>query len=203
FRLGLFKIRMFTAGNLAGFLIALARGGLQFMLIIWLQGIWLPLHGYSYEVTPLWAGIYTMPLMVGFLVTGPLSGALSDRFGARLFSTGGALLTALGFILLTFLPGDFNQWCFSAPNTTSVMNALPPDARGVGSGMRGTFQNAGTMVSMAFFFSVLTAGLAASLPGVMYAGLTQHGLPAQIAHHIASLPPIGVLFAAFLGYNPM
>jgi MFS family permease len=217
FRLELFKIRMFTLGNVSGFLAALSRGGLQFMLIIWLQGIWLPLHGYSFDETPLWAGIYTMPLLIGFVVTGPLSGWLSDRFGARAFATGGMLITAVGFLLLTFLPGDFNQWIFfallafmgigmgffAAPNTTSIMNAVPPETRGVASGMRGTFQNAGQMVSIAFFFSVLTAGLASSLPGVMYSGLTQYGLPGALAHQISQTPPIGVLFAAFLGYNPM
>ena len=217
FRLELFKIRMFTAGNISGFLSSLARGGLQFMLIVWLQGIWLPLHGYSFADTPLWAGIYTMPLLAGFIVTGPISGWLSDHFGARAFATGGMLISAIGFVLLTFLPGDFNQWVFFAlllfmgvgmglfvaPNTTSIMNAVPPESRGVASGMRGTFQNAGQMVSIAFFFSVLTAGLASSLPDVMYRGLTQQGLPAALSHQIAGLPPIGVLFAAFLGYNPM
>jgi len=187
------------------------------MLIIWLQGIWLPLHGYAYTDTPLWAGIYTMPMMAGFMLTGPLAGWLSDRFGPRLFATAGMLLTAIGFVLLTLLPGDFNQWVFfalltlmglgmglfAAPNTISIMNAAPPQARGVASGMRGTFQNAGMMVSMAFFFSILTAGLAARLPSVMFQGLTSQGLPASLARGIAHLPPISVLFAAFLGFNPL
>jgi MFS family permease len=217
FHLELFKIRAFSAGNLSNFLGSLARGGLQFMLIIWLQGIWLPLHGYSYADTPLWAGIYTMPMMAGFMLTGPVAGTLSDRLGARLFATAGMAITSVGFILLTLLPGDFNQWVFfalllvmgvgmglfAAPNTTSIMNAVPPQARGAASGMRGTFQNAGMMVSMAFFFSILTAGLAANLPRVMYQGLTANGLPAALANTISHLPPIGVLFAAFLGFNPM
>jgi len=217
FRLDLFKIRMFSAGNISGLLSSLARGGLQFMLIIWLQGIWLPLHGFSFASTPLWAGIYTVPMLVGFIVSGPISGALSDRFGARAFATGGMLITAVGFVLLTFLPGDFNKipffalllligvgmGLFSAPNTTSIMNAVPAQARGVASGMRATFQNAGTMLSITFFFSILIAGLAANLPSVMYKGLAHNGLPSAVAHQIANLPPIGVLFAAFLGYNPM
>ncbi len=217
FDLDLFKIRMFSAGNLSGFLSALARGGLQFMLIIWLQGIWLPLHGYSFEVTPLWAGIYTMPLLIGFVVCGPVSGWLSDRYGSRAFATGGMAISAIGFVLMTFLPGDFDPWIFftlllfmgagmglfAAPNTTSIMNSVPPESRGVASGMRGTFLNAGNMVSMAFFFSILTAGLASSLPSVMYNGLAQNGLPSGLAHRIAGLPPISVLFAAFLGVNPM
>jgi MFS family permease len=187
------------------------------MLIIWLQGIWLPLHGYSFADTPLWAGIYTMPLLAGFIITGPISGWLSDRFGARAFATGGMLISAAGFVALTFLPGDFNQWIFfvllllmgigmglfAAPNTTSIMNSVPAEARGVASGMRGTFQNGGQMASIAFFFSVLTAGLASSLPTVMFAGLRAQGLPIALSHRIANLPPIDVLFAAFLGFNPM
>ena len=217
FHLELFKIRMFAAGNLSGFLSSLARGGLQFMLIIWLQGIWLPLHGVSYADTPLWAGIYTMPMMVGFMLSGPASGWLSDRLGARALATGGMLISMSGFLLLTLLPGDFNRWVFfalllfmgtgmglfAAPNTTSIMNAVPPQMRGAASGMIGTFQNAGMLVSMAVFFSILTVGLAARLPGVMYQGLTANGLPAVLARGISHLPPIGVLFAAFLGYNPM
>ena len=217
FRLDLFRIRAFTAGNVAGFLSSLGRGGLQFMLIVWLQGIWLPLHGFTYENTPLWAGIYTAPMIIGFVVTGPLSGALSDRFGARAFSTIAMILTAIGFVALSFLPGDFSRLpffglllflgcamgLFAAPNTTSIMNAVPGDVRGVASGMRATFQNAATMVSIAIFFSLLTAGLARHLPAVMSAGLTANGLPAAVAHRIAALPPITVLFAAFLGYNPM
>jgi len=217
FHLELFKIRMFTAGNISGFCASLARGGLQFMLIIWLQGIWLPLHGYSFEETPLWAGIYTMPMLIGFVISGPASGWLSDRFGARAFATGGMLITAAGFVALCTLPGDFNRGIFfalllilgigmglfAAPNTTSIMNSVPPEARGVASGMRGTFQNAGQMVSIAFFFSILTAGLASSLPTVMYQGLHHNGLSVALSHQISHLPPIGVLFAAFLGYNPM
>jgi MFS family permease len=217
FHLELFKIRMFAAGNLSNFLGSLARGGLQFMLVIWLQGIWLPLHGYSYADTPLWAGIYMMPMMAGFMVAGPLSGILSDRYGARLFTTGGMLITTVGFILLTTLPGDFNQWIFfalliflgvgmglfSAPNTSSVMSSVPAEMRGAASGMLATFQNAGMMMSMAVFFSILTGGLAARLPAVMERGLVANGLPAAVAQSISHLPPIGVLFAAFLGYNPM
>lgn len=217
FHLELFNIRMFAAGNLSNFLGSLARGGLQFMLVIWLQGIWLPLHGYSYADTPLWAGIYMMPMMAGFMVAGPLSGILSDRFGARRFTSGGMLVTTVGFILLTMLPGDFNKWLFfalliflgvgmglfSAPNTSSVMSSVPPEMRGAASGMLATFQNAGMMMSMAVFFSILTGGLAARLPAVMEHGLVANGLPMPVAQSIAHLPPIGVLFAAFLGYNPM
>jgi EmrB/QacA subfamily drug resistance transporter len=217
FRLRLFGIRAFAAGNASSFLASIARGGLQFMLIIWLQGIWLPLHGYDYAVAPLWAGIYLLPLLIGFICMGPLSGWLSDRFGARFFSTVGMLLQAGGFLLLTFLPANFNylwfallllvlgigQGMFSAPNTSSVMNSLPPEQRGVGSGMRATFQNAGSLASIGIFFSIVIAGLAASLPQTLTGGLTSAGVPAAAASQVAHLPPTSALFAAFLGYNPM
>lgn len=217
FRLNLFKIRMFAAGNTSSFLASIARGGLQFMLIIWLQGIWLPLHGYDYAVTPLWAGIYMLPLLVGFILMGPMSGSLSDRFGARIFSTTGMAIQAVCFLLLTFLPANFNylvfavilfilglgQGMFSAPNTTAIMNSVPADHRGVANGMRATFQNSASLVSIGIFFSIITAGLAAALPISLFSGLAQAGLPASVAHSIANLPPTAALFAAFLGYNPM
>lgn len=217
FKLQLFKIRAFAAGNASSFLASIARGGLQFMLIIWLQGIWLPLHGYDYAVAPLWAGIYLLPLLIGFVLMGPMSGWLSDRFGARVFSTTGMLIQAVGFVLLTILPANFTyiwfalilfmlgigQGMFSAPNTSSVMNSLPSDQRGAGSGMRATFQNAGSLASIGIFFSIVIAGLAASLPNTLTGGLTAAGVPEAVANQVAHLPPTSALFAAFLGYNPM
>jgi MFS family permease len=217
FHLRLFKIRMFAAGNASSFLASIARGGLQFMLVIWLQGIWLPLHGYNYDVTPLWAGIYLLPLLIGFVTMGPLSGWLSDRFGARIFSTTGMLIQTVGFILLTILPTNFNyiwfaillfilgvgQGMFSSPNTSSIMGSVPPEQRGAASGMRATFQNSGSLVSIGIFFSIVTIGLASSLPTTLFSGLTQAGVPATTATTIAHLPPTAALFAAFLGYNPM
>lgn len=217
FRLDLFKIRMFAAGNIAGFLSALGRGGLQFMLIIWLQGIWLPLHGYSFEETPLWAGIYMTPLLIGFIVMGPISGYLSDRFGARLFSTTGMLIQALGFFGLTVLPVNFNyplfavllfmlgcgSGLFASPNTSSIMSSVPPETRGVSSGMRATFQNSATLVSIGLFFSIVTVGLAAALPSTLSSGLIAYGVPVQAATTISHLPPTAALFGAFLGYNPI
>ena len=217
FQLELFRRRMFAAGNASSFLASIARGGLQFMLIIWLQGIWLPLHGYSYDVTPLWAGIYLLPLLIGFVVMGPLSGWLSDRFGARIFSTTGMVIQAVGFFLLTFLPANFDyiwfalilfmlglgQGMFSSPNTSSVMSSVPADQRGVASGMRATFQNSGSLVSIGVFFSIITAGLASALPTTLFSGLTRASVPATVATKIAHLPPTSALFAAFLGYNPM
>ncbi len=217
FRLELFKIRMFTAGNTASFLSALGRGGLQFMLIIWLQGIWLPLHGYSFEETPLWAGIYMTPLLIGFVLMGPISGYLSDRFGARVFSTVGMGVQCLGFIGLTFLPANFpypvfaalifllgcGSGLFASPNTSAIMSSVPAERRGVSSGMRATFQNSAMLVSIGLFFSIITAGLASSLPATFYAGLTQYGVPASVATQIAHLPPTSALFGAFLGYNPV
>ncbi|HEU4675895.1 MAG TPA: MFS transporter [Motilibacteraceae bacterium] len=217
FHMGLFTIRAFSAGNAAGLLASIARGGMQFMLIIWLQGIWLPLHGYDYESTPLWAGIYLLPLTLGFLVAGPLSGYLSDRYGARAFATGGLLLVALTFVGLILIPVDFPYWAFalltalngigsglfSAPNTTAIMNSVPARQRGAASGMRGTFFNSGSSLSIGIFFSLMIAGLAATLPSTLTSGLQQQGVPANVATQIGNLPPVGSLFAAFLGFNPI
>jgi MFS family permease len=217
FDLHLFAIRAFSAGNGAGLLAAIGRGGLQFMLIIWLQGIWLPLHGYNSVDTPLWAGIYMLPLTAGFLVAGPVSGWLSDRYGAKLFATGGMLITAATFAVLIFLPANFSYplfavlllingigtGLFAAPNTAGIMNSVPARARGAASGMRATAQNGGTVLSMGLFFSLLIAGLAAALPHTLYNGLVQQGVPADAATRVAQVPPVGSVFAAFLGYNPM
>jgi MFS family permease len=217
FKLTLFKIPVFTWGNVAAFLSALTRGGLQFMVVIWLQGIWLPLHGYSFADTPLWAGIYMAPMLIGFIIAGPIAGALSDRFGARWFMVGGNLINAFAFIGLTLLPANFDypifgsllillgigQGLFAAPNTATVMNSVPRDQRGVGSGMRATFQNAASLLSMGVFFSIVTAGLAAALPPALTTGLSAAGLPGVLVSKIANLPPTAALFAAFLGYNPM
>ena len=217
FRLELFKIRMFAAGNIAGFLASLGRGGLNFMLIIWLQGIWLPLHGYSFADTPLWAGIYMLPLTAGFLVMGPLCGHLSDRYGARFFSTAGMFVAAAGFIGLMTLPTNFNytifasfilligmgMGMFAAPNTTAIMNSVPPEHRGASSGMRATFQNTANTLSITLIFTVVIIGLAGSLPTTLYQGLSRAGIPTADAAMVANIPPTAALFAAFLGYNPM
>jgi MFS family permease len=217
FPLRLFRDAAFAGGNAATLLGAIARGGLQFMLIIWLQGIWLPLHGYDYADTPLWAGIYMLPLTIGFLLAGPVSGALSDKFGARLFAAAGFVVMAASFAGLLLLPGDFTYWVFAAliflnglggglfaaPNTAIIMSSVPADARGAASGMRATFQNAGMVLSMGVFFSLMVAGLSGTLPHTLTSGLTAQGVPAGAAHTVAQLPPVGVLFAAFLGYNPI
>jgi MFS family permease len=217
FELSLFRIRAFTAGNLAGLAVAIARGGLQFMLVIWLQGIWLPLHGYDYSVTPLWAGIFLLPLTAGFLVSGPLAGTLSDRFGTRGIASAGMLVFGGSFIGLMLLPVDFPYWAFAlliaangigsgmfaAPNSSSIMSSVPARYRGVASGMRATFQNSGTAVSIGVFFSLMIAGLAGSLPSALTSGLQHQGVPQPIAHHVGALPPVSSLFAAVLGVNPL
>jgi len=217
FNLSLFRIRAFTAGCVATLLAAIGRGGLQFILIIWLQGIWLPRHGYAFTETPLWAGIYMLPLIAGFLIAGPVSGYLSDRYGARPFATGGMVVAALSFLLLELLPVDFSyvafaallllnglaMGLFSSPNRAAIMNSLPADQRGAGAGMSATFQNAAAVLSIGIFFSLMIVGLAASLPGAVHAGLVAHGVPDADATRVANLPPVASLFAAFLGYNPM
>ncbi|AKS35988.1 MFS transporter [Mycolicibacterium goodii] len=213
----LFRSTAFGMGNLAGLMSSVGRGGLQFMLIIWLQGIWLPLHGYSFESTPLWAGIYMLPMTIGFLVSGPLAGSLSDRFGARPFTVGGMVLMAVTFVALVMIPVDFNYWVFAvlvflnglgggiftAPNSAAVMSAVPASERGAASGVRATFFNAGSSLSIGIFFSLMIVGLAGTLPTAMSAGLEQQGVSASVAHEVANLPPVGSLFAAFLGYNPI
>ncbi|HLG92299.1 MAG TPA: MFS transporter [Acidimicrobiales bacterium] len=217
FSLGLFRVRAFAAANLANLMAAVGRGGLQFMLIIWLQGIWLPLHGYDFAVTPLWAGIYMIPLSVGFLASGPASGWLSDRFGPRPFATGGMLMATVAFLLLMTLPADFpypvfavlllvngvGSGLFAAPNTTTIMNAVPASQRGAASGMRATFLNTGFVLAIGVFFSLMIAGLAARLPQALSSGLVAHGVPADAAHRAAQVPPVASLFAAFLGFNPI
>jgi MFS family permease len=217
FRMSLFRIRAFAAGNLAQFLGAVGRGGFQFMLMIWLQGIWLPQHGYSYAATPLWAGIYMIPFSIGFMVAGPLSGKLSDRYGVRPFATAGMLLNAVMYALVMLFPANFAYWSFAvvmfgigisgglfaAPNTSSIMNSVPARHRGAASGMRVTFGNAGMPLSMGLFFTLLVIGLNAKVPSAMYRGLVAHGIPGAQATQLAHLPPLGYVFAAFLGDNPL
>jgi MFS family permease len=217
FRLPLFKIRAFTAGNVASLLSSLGRGGLLFVLIIWLQGIYLPRHGYSFDQTPLWAGIFMLPLTVGFLVAGPVSGWLSDRFGARPFATGGMVVAALSFLLLELLPINFTYWqfalilllnglgmgLFAAPNRAGIMNSLPGESRGVGAGMSATFQNSAMVLSIGIFFTLIILGLASSLPTALSHGLMAQGVPRADAARVAALPPVSVMFAALLGYNPV
>lgn len=217
FRLPLFRIRAFTFGTLSTFLSSVSRGGLLFMLIIWLQGIWLPQHGYDFTDTPLWAGIYMLPLTVGMLLAGPASGLLSDRFGARPFATSGMVLTAAGFGLLMALPTDFSypvfgavllligasMGLFASPNRAAVMNSLPAEDRGAGGAMNQTFQNSAQVLSIGVFFTLMIVGLASTLPSAMSSGLQAHGVDAATAHTVSSLPPVSILFAAFLGYNPV
>jgi MFS family permease len=213
----LFRSASFGLGNLAGLMSSVGRGGLQFMLIIWLQGIWLPLHGYSFESTPLWAGIYMLPMTAGFLASAPLAGSLADRFGARPFTVGGMLLMAGSFVALVTIPVDFNYWLFAvlvflnglgggiftAPNTAAIMSSVPAAERGAASGVRATFFNAGSSLSIGIFFSLMIIGLANTLPDAMSAGLQEQGVSTAVAHEVANTPPVGSLFAAFLGYNPI
>ena len=217
FTLALFKIRAFTAGIIASFLAAMSRGGLMFMLIIWLQGIWLPLHGYSFESTPLWAGLAMIPFTVGLLIAGPISGVLSDRYGSRPFATGGMIGVAICFALIETLPIDFNYVAFAvllfftglsmgsfgSSNRAGVMNSLPPEHRGAGSGMNSTFQNSAQVISIGVFFTLIIVGLSGTLPHNVSAGLLAHGVPHDVAERASHLPPISTLFAAFLGYDPV
>jgi MFS family permease len=216
-QLSLFRTRAFAAGNVGSLVVAIARGGLQFVLVIWLQGIWLPLHGYNYSDTPLWAGIFMLPLTAGFIVSGPVAGTLSDRFGARGMATSGTVVFGASFVGLLLLPVNFSYWVFAlliavngvgsgmfaAPNTSSIMSSVPASQRGVASGIRSTFQNSGTAVSIGAFFSLMIAGLASTLPTSLANGLVREGVARATAHQVASLPPVSSLFAAELGVNPI
>jgi MFS family permease len=217
FHIDLFKGRLFALGSLAGLMTSIGRGGLQFMLIIWLQGIWLPLHGYNFEQTPLWAGIYLLPLTVGFLIAGPVSGVLSDRYGVRIFATAGLILVAASMVALMIIPVNFPYWLFAsvlllngigsglftAPNTSAVMGAVPANQRGAASGMRATFFNSGSALSIGIFFTFMIVGLSSTLPSALSSGLRGQGVPGAVADQVAGLPPVGSLFAAFLGFNPI
>jgi MFS family permease len=217
FHVQLFKIRPFASGTVASLMASLGRGGLMFILVIWLQGIWLPEHGYSFARTPLWAGIFMLPLTLGFLISGPVSGYLSDRFGSRPFAVIGMLLATASFALMELLPINFSyKWfalllfsnglamgLFASPNRAAVMNSLPPDQRGQGSGMGATTMNTAMVLSMGIFFTLIIVGIAGDLPSALYNGLTAHGVPSAAAHQVANLPPTSSVFAAFLGYNPI
>ncbi len=217
FRLALFRIRAFTLGTLAALLAALGRGGMMFIMILWLQGIWLPEHGYSFVRTPLWAGIYMLPITFGFLVAGPVSGYLSDRFGARPFAMAGMALATVSFMLLELLPINFNyaafavliflngaaNGIFASPNRAGIMNSLPAAQRGQGAGMTTTGQNGAQVLSIGIFFTLVIVGLSGSLPHALFHGLTAQGVPAGAAHAVAKLPPTASVFGAFLGYNPI
>ena len=217
FRLELFKIRMFSVGNVAQFLGAMARGGVMIMLIILLQGIWLPLHGYSYESTPFWAGIFMIPMSIGFVIAGPISGWLSDKHGARLLATSGMFITGITFLAFSFLQADFaylvfgtllfvmgiGNGLFASPNTASIMNSVPPEHRGAASGMRATIQNSAQTISLAIFFTIIIISLNSSLPGALSAAVTNTGASSQLAKIFSATPATGALFGAFLGYNPV
>ena len=216
FDLRLFRVRPFTYGVLALLLNSLARGAIMFLVAIWLQGIWLPLHGYSWTQTPFWAGVYMLPMLVGMVIMGPIGGVLTDRYGARVWATLGMVIIAVTLYLLTALPYNFSLWefeailfvnglgngLFSAPNTTAIINALRPQDRSTGNGMRQTFANVGSTLSMAMFFTILVTVLTERMPSAIRAEAAAYGLPQQVTSFLASLPPSGLLFAAFLGYDP-
>jgi MFS family permease len=215
FRMDLFRIRNFTYGNAAGFLSALARGGVMIILILLLQGIWLPLHGYSYESTPFWAGVFMLPLTIGFVIMGPISGFFSDKYGARWISTFGMFLVGLSFLILAVLPYNFDylpfaiallimgmgNGMFGSPNAAAIMNSVPPSERGVTSGMMSTLMNSGIVVSMGMFFTIIVVGLTKEFPVALASSLKDIGASALLPA-MSAIPPTGALFAAFLGYNP-
>ncbi len=216
FRMSLFKLRAFSMGNFAGLLSAMARGGVMIMLIILLQGIWLPLHGYSFKVTPFWAGIYMVPMTIGFMVMSPIGGKLSDKFGAKFLATLGMGIVAVAFFALTLLPYMFDYtWfaitlfvmgvgngLFAAPNAAAIMNSVPSETRGVSSGMRATLMNTGMTISIGMFFAVVITALSGGLPGAFATSLSKAGATSLIPE-FQHIPPTIAIFSAFLGINPV
>ncbi|HLI46975.1 MAG TPA: MFS transporter [Geobacterales bacterium] len=217
FNLRLFKIRDFAAGNLANFLSSIARGGVTFMLIILLQGIWLPLHGYKFEDTPFWAGIYMIPFIIGFSIAGPISGILADKHGPRYFTVSGMFLTGICFIWLAHLPYNFSyeefaviiflmgigNGLFGSPINASIMSSVPKEDRGSASGMRATMMNIAQTISMTLFFTIVITALSSQLPQQLYDMIIKAGGSQQLATLVESIPPTSAIFAAFLGYNPI
>jgi len=200
FKLSLFRNREFSAGISSLFISAIARGGLLFMLVIWLQGIWLPLHHFALEVTPFWSGIYMLPMTIGVLVMGPVSGILSDRYGQRLFIALGSAIVAVTFIGMAFMPFDVpyeylaialffqgvGAGMFVAPNTSMIMSSAPAKDRGAASGMRATMQNVAQSVSMTVYFAILIIALEVNFTGTV----------------LDKVPPTAALFSVFLGITP-
>ncbi len=218
FKLSLFRNRPFAYGNISLLLSSLGRGAVMFLVMIWLQGIYLPLHGYSYSETPFWAGIYLLPMMLGTVILGPISGILTDKYGARALSTIGMIIMGISLFILTLLPYNFNLLefelimflngvgggLFASPNTTAIMNALPPEDRGTGNGMRMTLNNIGQTISMAIFFSIAITIFSQYLPSSIYNNAVSMGIPASLAHALSNaIPPSGALFGAFLGVDPI
>lgn len=216
FKLSLFRIRAFAMGNFASLLSAMARGGVMIMLIILLQGIWLPLHGYNYSVTPFWAGIYMIPMTAGFMIMSPIGGKLSDKYGAKHLATIGMIIVAATFYGLITLPYDFSyipfammlfvmgvgNGLFAAPNSAAIMNSVPPETRGASSGMRATLMNTGMTISIGMFFSIVIITLSGSLPSAFSTSLTNLGA-SNLVPYFTHIPPTSALFSAFLGYNPV
>ncbi len=217
FNLSLFKIKPFAYGNISLFLAAMGRGAIMFLVVIWLQGIYLPLHGFSYSQTPFWAGIYMLPMLLGMVVFGPVGGILTDKYGARLYATLGMVISAVGLVLLTMVPYNFNVWffeiilvvigigggLFASPNTTAIMNAVASKDRASANGMRMTINNVASTISMAVFFSITITIFSLKVPGAMYSDAIKIGVPTSIATILAGIPPSGALFGAFLGVSPM
>ena len=216
FRLDLFKRRSFAFANMAGLLGSLAQAGMMFMIIILLQGIWLPLHGYSYSSTPFWAGIYMIPLTIGLIIMGPTAGILADKYGPRGIATLGLITATFAFLILAMLPYNFNYMelgvallimgagmgMFGSPNAASIMNSVPARDRGVASGMMYTINNTAFTASMAIFFTIVIVGLTTRLPQAITTALNNVGAT-QLSPIISNIPPTAALFSAFLGYNPL
>ncbi len=216
FRLELFKIRGFTAGSFAGMISGMGMMGFMFMIILLFQGIWLPLHGYSYSSAPFWAGIFILPMTIAMGIFGPISGRISDKYGSRWIASLGLFTSAFALIVLVLLPYNFiyiemaillfifgsGMGMFTAPNTSAVMSSVPAETRGSASGMLTTMRNVGTTASMGIFFTILILGLTSILPHTLSSGLSGAGAFSLIPY-MTKLPPTDAIFSVLLGINPV
>ena len=217
FRLGLFKIRGFALGSFASMITGMGMMGIMFMIILLLQGIWLPLHGYSYSSIPFWAGIFMLPMTVGMAIFGPVGGKLSDKHGSKVVATVGLIISALAILFLTTISANFfyaemavllfvfgaGYGMFNAPNASALMSSVPPEDRGVASGMFSTLRNVGSTASMGIFFTILIVAMTGVLPHSLFSGLTSAGVNTSVAKSLSSLPPTDAIFSALLGINPV
>jgi MFS family permease len=217
FRLGLFKIRGFAMGSFASMITGMGMMGIMFVIILLFQGTWLPLHGYSYSSVPFWAGIFMLPMTVGMGIFGPIGGKLSDKHDSKDIATIGLIMSALAILFLTTISANFlyvemavllfvfgaGYGMFNAPNASALMSSVPPEERGVASGMFATMRNIGTTASMGIFFTILIVAMTSVLPHTLFTGLNRAGVNFQVAKSLSSLPPTDAIFSALLGINPI
>lgn len=214
--LHMFRFRNFSIGSITGFISAMSIMGLLYMLTLLFQGIWLPLHGYSFSITPLWAGIYMLPMTISMGVFGVVAGKLSNKTRIKWFTVFGLILSGMSLFFLSLLPYNFKYYqmmimlvifgmgygLFNSPNIASVMSSVPPQDRGSASGMLNNMRNTGYVASMGVFFSILISGLSSNLPASLSNALNKAGA-SSVSGTVSKMPPSVAIFGSFLGINPV